>query len=289
MNTELRCARAGGAIIGSVALAVCAQAQVMPVSQMRFVEASASGTGSPGGPPGGSEQHQVDSPDFETFTASVSAVGGGADGAGSGRASQTTSVLTPMIGGDGAAHAEAVAHILSGPGAGEGHSSFAYVFSVGAASRYEATAALRVVGPQNPPQNCFFVVQSATFGFGPVDGTPLAGGAASLTSRVVDVSGAGVVPAGQYSVTADASSSLISCTAWLPLEIADTTFQFSLTISPAPTCLGDFNVDGVVNSDDFFDYLARFFASHPFADVDGDGVVTSADFFLFLTSFFAGC
>ena len=38
-----------------------------------------------------------------------------------------------------------------------------------------------------------------------------------------------------------------------------------------PPCMADFNVDGVVNSQDFFDFLSRFFASDALADVTGRG------------------
>ena len=47
--------------------------------------------------------------------------------------------------------------------------------------------------------------------------------------------------------------------------------------------------DGVVNGQDFFDYLAAFFANLAAADFNLDGVVNSQDFFDFLGCFFAGC
>jgi uncharacterized membrane protein len=52
-------------------------------------------------------------------------------------------------------------------------------------------------------------------------------------------------------------------------------------------CPADANHDGVLDSSDFFEFLARFFAGH--ADFNRDGTINSQDFFDYLTAYFAGC
>jgi hypothetical protein len=63
----------------------------------------------------------------------------------------------------------------------------------------------------------------------------------------------------------------------------------SLIIDLVTPCAGDFNRDTEVNSQDFFDFVAAFFAGEPAADFNGNGTVNSQDFFDFLAAFFAGC
>ena len=52
-------------------------------------------------------------------------------------------------------------------------------------------------------------------------------------------------------------------------------------------CIADADLNGLVNSDDFFALLAAFFAVN--ADVNEDGTTSSEDFFEFLSAFFGGC
>jgi hypothetical protein len=54
-------------------------------------------------------------------------------------------------------------------------------------------------------------------------------------------------------------------------------------------CPADFNVDDVVNSQDFFDFLTAFFEGLDSADFNADDIVNSQDFFDFVSAFFAGC
>lgn len=71
--------------------------------------------------------------------------------------------------------------------------------------------------------------------------------------------------------------------------IGDSMTRMALTdirTGPVP-CRGDYNMDGVLNSQDFFNFLQAFFGIG--ADFNHDGVTNSQDFFDFLGAFFAGC
>jgi hypothetical protein len=61
----------------------------------------------------------------------------------------------------------------------------------------------------------------------------------------------------------------------------------SILVPGAAACPADFNGDGTVTSQDFFDFLQAFFASN--ADFNRDGVTNSQDFFDFLAAFFEIC
>ncbi|MGE3106873.1 MAG: GC-type dockerin domain-anchored protein [Phycisphaerales bacterium] len=54
-------------------------------------------------------------------------------------------------------------------------------------------------------------------------------------------------------------------------------------------CIADVTCDGIITSQDFFDFLTAFFGSQPAADVNTDFQVNSQDYFDFLTAFFNGC
>lgn len=64
---------------------------------------------------------------------------------------------------------------------------------------------------------------------------------------------------------------------------------YQMRVNVTPACTADFNADGVVNSQDFFDFLIAFFSGAPAADFNADGTINSQDFFDFLGVFFAGC
>lgn len=57
----------------------------------------------------------------------------------------------------------------------------------------------------------------------------------------------------------------------------------------SPRCASDFNADGFVNSQDFFDFVSAFFALSPNADFNRNGFINSQDYFDFLSAFFSGC
>jgi hypothetical protein len=79
------------------------------------------------------------------------------------------------------------------------------------------------------------------------------------------------------------------------ISITASTEQFicqrnHVTLLAGPAlCPADWNGSGSVDSQDFFDFLAGFFADPPDADFNADGVTNSQDVFDFLAAFFAPC
>jgi hypothetical protein len=66
-----------------------------------------------------------------------------------------------------------------------------------------------------------------------------------------------------------------------------TIFWDDMAFVQGPPCACDWNLDGVLNSQDYFDFLTAFFTGS--ADFNNDCVTNSQDYFDFLTCFFTGC
>lgn len=62
---------------------------------------------------------------------------------------------------------------------------------------------------------------------------------------------------------------------------------YGLAISASPACVADFDLNGVLDSSDFFEFLNAFFLDA--ADFNQDLVVDSQDLFDFLSAFLQGC
>ncbi len=55
------------------------------------------------------------------------------------------------------------------------------------------------------------------------------------------------------------------------------------------TCRIDFDVNGIVNQDDIFSFIAQWFSGHLAADFNASGDLTVQDIFDFIAAWFAGC
>ncbi|MGE3108849.1 MAG: GC-type dockerin domain-anchored protein [Phycisphaerales bacterium] len=75
----------------------------------------------------------------------------------------------------------------------------------------------------------------------------------------------------------------------LPAGLAARARVLPHSVELAIVCPADFNADLFVNSQDFFDFLAAFFAAASSADFNHDTFINSQDFFDFLAAFFSGC
>ncbi len=60
-------------------------------------------------------------------------------------------------------------------------------------------------------------------------------------------------------------------------------------VIPVVDCPGDYNLDGTLNVQDIFDFLAGWFAQDPHADTNDSASLTVQDIFDFLAAWFAGC
>lgn len=69
----------------------------------------------------------------------------------------------------------------------------------------------------------------------------------------------------------------------------DVSILLNVTPECPPLCAGDFNADGAVNSQDYFDFITAFFALNGAADFNHDTFINSQDYFDFLGAFFGGC
>jgi hypothetical protein len=87
-------------------------------------------------------------------------------------------------------------------------------------------------------------------------------------------------------VPPDCANGIIGYVSYGPVALPPRPFSAFLNVI---LCPADFNHSGTVDSQDFFDFLAAFFALDPSADFNHSGAVDSQDFFDFLTAFFAGC
>lgn len=63
-------------------------------------------------------------------------------------------------------------------------------------------------------------------------------------------------------------------------------FQYQITIT---RCIADFNLDGVVDFNDYLDFVDAYSMSDPSADVNGDSVVDLFDYLDFVDHFSTGC
>ncbi len=130
--------------------------------------------------------------------------------------------------------------------------------------------------PPNPP--CFIINYAGPFIYTPLNGQPMPPGnslrlLAANPAAPIDLIGLLDVGASNP----DAAPSF-------------TMHMLGAEFLGQPPCPCDFNHDGSLNSQDFFDFLNCFFTPGcTAADFNNSGAVNSQDFFDFLNCFFAGC
>ena len=74
---------------------------------------------------------------------------------------------------------------------------------------------------------------------------------------------------------------------WNDISTLDASAPLHYAVVELDSCACDWDASGTVNSQDFFDFLADFFAGD--ANFNCDGATNSQDFFDFLACFFSGC
>ncbi len=98
----------------------------------------------------------------------------------------------------------------------------------------------------------------------------------------------GSLPAGQYYLAVGAYDMVVGPLYWSVSSTSSLSGTINLHLGTGQVpCPADWNGSGVLNSQDFFDFLNAFFAGS--ADYNGDSLTNSQDFFDFLNAFFAGC
>ena len=86
--------------------------------------------------------------------------------------------------------------------------------------------------------------------------------------------------------TADSAPTRVDATFGLFKPGTPTSISFPVT-APAARCTADWNESGIVDSQDFFDFLADLFNGN--ADFNNSGATDSQDFFDFVNAFFVPC
>lgn len=128
----------------------------------------------------------------------------------------------------------------------------------------------------------------ASFLFFTLASSHAAAQAYTIDWRTIDGGGAMNIPAGLFTVSGTIAQPDANSPA-APLAGGSFSLVGGFWTIVAPRCAADFNVDGFVNSQDFFDFVTAFFNVSPDADFNHNGVINSQDYFDFLSAFFSPC